>query len=93
MKLENETYMAVAEVRQRIVFECVDLLAINRERAAVHRRQSAENLQQGGLARTTRTNDRDHLGATDIERDTLQHLQITKTLVYIFCVNHSCFVL
>ena len=74
MKLIHEAQRAIAQLAARGIRQQVDLLACNRHRARGRQIQSAEQLQQRGLARAGRADDCDALARGDLQVDAFQHL-------------------
>jgi len=56
--------------------ELVDALPFDGDLAAAGRVQSADQVEQGGLARTGRAHQRDEIAAVDVQVDAMQHLHL-----------------
>ena len=89
VKLEDEADVAVAETCHAVGGKVGNILACYDDTAFVGSVQSAYNLQQRGLASTAGTHDADHLALAHLQVDALEHLQIAKTLLYSFYLDHD----
>ena len=74
VELEDETYVAVAEVGQLFVGEGGNVDGIDVHAAAVGTVQCAHDLQKGGLARSAGAHDADDLATIYVEVDAFEYL-------------------
>src|SRR5690606_10335506 len=68
-----------APVRELAAAELVDALAVDLDAAGGGRIQAADQVQEGGLARTRRTHQRDEVALLDVKVDAVQHLHLFRT--------------
>lgn len=73
---------------QLIEVGVVDLLTLYRDRALVDGIQRIDAANQGGFARSRRADDTNHFTLHDIERDALEHLELTERLVHVLEAYH-----
>ena len=67
MELEHEAYLLVAESGQSGVVQFADLSAVDDELSAIGFVQSADDVEQGGLARTRGTDDANNFLLADMQ--------------------------
>ena len=89
MKLEHESNMLVAEVRQLFLTEACHIDVVNLYRPCIWAIQRADNLQEGGLTSTAGTNDTHNLTFADMQVDAFQHLQRAEALGNILNIYHN----
>ena len=88
MELEDEADVLVAEVGKPLLVQLSDINAVDGDVSAVGRVESADNLQESGLAGTTRSDDAHHLTFINMQVDALEHLQRAEALGDILNVYH-----
>src|SRR5206468_1828158 len=74
--LKNEADLAAAHLRQLVVLETPDLLAVESVASAGRHVQAAEDIHQRTLARAAGPHDRDELAVVDREADALQRAHV-----------------
>ena len=88
MKLEDKTYLGVTHTGQISLLETCNIASTQQHLTRGGSIQQSHNLQQGGFAGSTGTDDTDNLPLLNGEVDALEHLQISKSLGYIIDRNH-----
>lgn len=88
MKLEHEAQVLIAKIAQFLGGEAAHVDAIHHDAATIRLVEGTDNLEQGSLAGTTRTNDAYHLTFIYMQVDTLEHLQGAEALGYTFYIYH-----
>ena len=89
MELENKADILIPKVAQLLLAQRTDIYPIDRYRTAVGFVERTDNLQQRRLAGTRWPHNTDHLSLIDVQVDTFQYLQVTKTLRYTFNIYHN----
>ncbi|KAG1081628.1 hypothetical protein G6F40_015417 [Rhizopus arrhizus] len=74
VELEHEADVVAAPGRQLAAAHLVDALAFDADLAAAGVVQAADQVEQGGLARTGGAHQRDEVAARDVQVDAVQHL-------------------
>ncbi|KAG1393634.1 hypothetical protein G6F59_014324 [Rhizopus arrhizus] len=74
VELEHEADVVAAPGRQLAAAHLVDALAFDADLAAAGVVQAADQVEQGGLARTGGAHQRDEVAARDVQGDAVQHL-------------------
>ena len=75
MKLEHESDMLVAEIRQVLLAEACHVDVINLYGASIRAIQGTDDLQECGLTSTTGTHDTHDFALADVQVNAFQHLQ------------------
>ncbi len=88
VELEHEAQMLVAEIGQFLGLQVGDVDAVNLNGTSVRPVKRADDLKQGGLARSRGTYNTDHLALVDMEVDAFQYLQRAEALGDIFNIYH-----
>ena len=88
MELEHKTQVQVAEARHLPVFQFRHIHSVDEHAAPIGLFQCAENLEQGGLSGTARTDDTHDFALLDVEVYAFQHLERTEGFGDVACVDH-----
>ena len=88
VELEDEADVLVAEVGKLLLVQLSYINAVDGDVSAVGRVESADNLQESGLAGATRSDDAHHLTFVNMQVDALEHLQRAEALGDILNVYH-----
>jgi len=75
MKLEHESDMLVAEIRQVFLAEACHVDVVNLYRSSIGAIQGTDDLQESGLSGTTGSHDAYYFALADVQVDAFQHLQ------------------
>src|SRR3546814_8914276 len=73
VELEHEADVLAAPLRQLAGAHAVDARAVDLDLAAAGRVQAADQVEQGGLARTRGTHQRDEVALVDVQVQAVQH--------------------
>src|SRR3546814_6868575 len=73
VELEHEADVVAAPLRQLAGAHAVDARAVDLDLAAAGRVQAADQVEQGGLARTRGTHQRDEVALVDVQVQAVQH--------------------
>ena len=89
VKLKDKANLEVAEHRKSLIVKALRRDAINRNTTIIGLHQRAYNLQKCRLTGATCTHQRHNLATLDLQRYTVQHLQVVETLLDTLNLNHS----
>ena len=88
MELEDETDVFVAELCQGCLAESEDILAIKKHLAFVRFVEGSHDLEEGGFACTTLSDDAHYFTLPHLQVHSFEHLQRAEALPYVFYFYH-----
>src|SRR6478672_2194059 len=91
VELEHESDRAVSQRGDRIVGQVADRLAVDQHLAGRRSVQRPQQVQKRALARSARTDDRDHLAPRDLQVDRIEHLDRPAVTADVRLREGSCF--
>ena len=89
MELKNKPDILVTKIRKFFLAEFTQVVVVNHYLSGICLFKCAHNHQQRGFSCTAGTHDRYDLPFTHFQINSLQHLKVTKTLLYLFNLYHS----
>src|SRR3546814_5896827 len=87
VELEHEADVVAAPLRQLAGAHAVDARAVDLDLAAAGRVQAADQVEQGGLARTRGTHPRDEVALVRSEEHTSELQSLLRISYGVFCLN------
>lgn len=88
MKLKDETDVGIAECREAISAQGMDIFALDKHLAFAWFFQAAHNLEQGCFTRTRFAYHANHAAGGYLEINTFEYFQVTETFVYRLNFDH-----